>query len=131
VVPTVRFKVLFVLVVLRHHRRQVVHFSVTEHPTAEWTAQQTVGAFRWGQPPRHLLTDRDGVYGRHLGKRGRGLASRRWSSPPRAPGRAPAVRRHAERLIGSIRRECLDHVIVLNEDHLRRILRSYFSYYHH
>ena len=126
VVPTVRFKVLFVLVVLRHHRRQVVHFGVTEHPTAQWTAQQIVEAFPWGDAPRYLLRDRDGVYGKHFRDRVRGMGIEEVIIAPQSPWQNA----YAERLIGSIRRECLDHVIVLNEDHLRRVLRSYFSYYH-
>jgi len=126
VVPTIRFRVLFVLVVLRHHRRQVVHFNVTEHPTAEWTAQQIVETFPWGDVPRYLLRDRDGVYGSHFRQRVRGMGIEEVMTAPQSPWQNA----YAERLIGSIRRECLDHVIVLSEDHLRRVLRSYFSYYH-
>ena len=127
VVPTVRFRVLFVLVALHHHRRKVVHFNVTEHPTAEWTAQQIVEAFPWDEAPRYLLRDRDGVYGKHFRDRVRGMGIEEVMTAPQRPWQNP----YAERLIGSIRRECLDHVIVLNEDHLRRVLRSYFDYYHH
>jgi putative transposase len=126
VVPTVRFRVLFVMVVLAHHRRRVLRFNVTENPTAQWTAQQIVEAFPWEEAPRYLLRDRDGVYGRHLRNRVRGMGIEEVIAAPQSPWQNS----YAERLIGSIRRECLDHVIVLNEYHLRRVLRSYFSYYH-
>jgi putative transposase len=126
VVPAVRFKVLFVLVVLAHHRRRVVHCGVTENPTAQWTAQQIIEAFPWGDVPRYLLRDRDGVYGKHFRHRVRGMGIEEVMTAPQSPWQNP----YAERLIGSICRECLNHVVVLNEDHLRRVLRSYFSYYH-
>jgi len=115
-----------VLVVLRHHRRQVVHFGVTEKPTAQWTAQQIAEAFPGNSAARYLLRDRDGVYGRHFQDRVRGLGLEEVMTAAPSPWQNAC----AERLIGSIRRECLDHIIVLNEDHLRRVLRRYFSYYH-
>jgi len=126
VAPTVRFKVLFVLVVLAHHRRRVVHFNVTEHPSASWTAQQLVEAFPWDEAPRYLLRDRDGVYGAAFCKRIRSMGIREVLIAPRSPWQNPFV----ERVIGSIRRECLDDVIVLNERHLKRMLKDYFDYYH-
>jgi len=126
VVPTVRFRVLFVFLVLAHHRRRVVHFNVTDHPTAEWTGQQIVEAFPWDEAPRYLLRDRDRVYGGHFRSRVRNIGIEEVLIAPRAPWQNPFV----ERLIGSIRRECLDHVIVFNENHLKRILSSYFNYYH-
>ena len=126
VVPTISFKVLFVLVVLAQHRRRVVHFSVTENPTEEWTAQQIVEAFPWDCAPRYLLRDRDGVYGTRFRERVRGMGIQEVITAPRSPWQNA----HAERLIGSIRRECLDHVIVLSENHLRRVLSSYLDYYH-
>jgi putative transposase len=113
-------------VVLRHHRRQVVDFNVTEHPTAEWTARQIVEAFPWDDAPCYLLGDRDGVYGKHFRNRVGGMGIEEVTIAPHSPWQNPYV----ERLIGSIRRECLDQVIVLNEDHLTRALRSYFRYYH-
>ena len=125
-VPTVELRVLFVLVVLAHDRRRVVYFNVTEYPTAEWTAQQLVEAFSWGSPPKYLLRDRDAIYGNCFRKRVRGLGMKERPIAPRSPWQNP----YAERVIGSIRRECLDHVIVLNERHLKRILRGYFAYYH-
>ena len=113
-VPTARLRVLFVLVVLAHDRRRVVYFNVTEHPTAEWTAQQLVEAFAWESPPKCLLRDRDAIYANRFRKRLRGLGVKDRPSAPRSPWQNPYV----ERVIGSIRRECLDHVIVLNERHL-------------
>jgi len=126
IVPTVRFRVLFVLVVLAHDRRKIVHFNVTEHPTAEWTAQQLIEAFPWEPPPKYLVRDRDAVYGNYFRKRVRSLGMKDCPIAPRSPWQNPFV----ERVIGSIRRECLDHIVVLNERHLKRILRSYVAYYH-
>ena len=125
-VPTVRLRVLFVLVVLSHHRRKAVHFNVTEHPTAEWTSQQLVEAFPWQAPPKYLLRDRDAIYGNRFRKRVRSLGMRERPIAPRSPWQNPYV----ERVIGSIRRECLDHIVVLNKTHLKRILHGYFAYYH-
>jgi putative transposase len=127
VVPTVRHTVLFVLVILAHHRRRVVHFNVTEHPTAEWTAQQVIDAFPWDKAPRSLLRDRDRIYGASFRQRVRNMGIEEVVIAPRSPWQNPYV----ERLIGSIRRDCLDHVIVLHERHLRRLLTEYLQYYHH
>jgi putative transposase len=127
VVPTLRHKVLFVLVILAHHRRGVVHFNVTEHPTAKWTAQQVVEAFPWETAPRYLLRDRDRIYSIAFRQRVRNMGMEEVVIAPRSPWQNPYV----ERLIGSIRRECLDHVIVLHERHLRRLLTEYFRYYHY
>jgi putative transposase len=125
-VPTARLRVLFVLVVLAHHRRRVVHFNVTAHPTAPWTAQQIVNVFPEESAPAYLLRDRDRVYGQHFRHRLKGMRIEEVLTAPRSPWQNP----FAERLIGSIRRECLNHVLVLGERHLRRILTRYFSYYH-
>jgi putative transposase len=125
-VPTARLRVLFVLVVLIHHRRRVVHFTVTEHPTALWTAQQIVDAFPDDSAPTYLLRDRDQVYGRQFRHRVKGMGIKEVLTASQSPWQNP----FAERLIGSIRRECLNHVLVLGECHLRRILASYFAYYH-
>ncbi len=125
VVPTVTFRVLFVFVVLAHHRRRIVHFNVTANPTSEWAAQQSVEAFPWDSAPRYLLHDRDSIYGDLFRQTVRGMAIGEVRTAPRSPWQNAYV----ERLIGSIRRECLDHVIVLNESSLRRILNSYFRYY--
>ncbi len=125
-VPTAGLRVLFVLVVLAHHRRRVVHFNVTEHPTARWAAQQIVDAFPDDSAPAYLLRDRDAVYGDAFRKRVKGIGITEVLTAPQSPWQNP----FAERLIGSIRRECLDHVVVLGERHLRLILTAYFAYYH-
>jgi putative transposase len=125
-VPTARLRVLFVLVVLAHHRRRVVHFNVTEHPTAVWTAQQMVDAFPDDSAPAYLLRDRDQVYGQNFRHRVQGMGIDEVLTAPHSPWQNP----FAERLIGSIRLECLDHVVVLGERHLRRTLTAYFAYYH-
>ena len=125
-VPTVTFKLLFVFVVLAHHRRRVVHCTVTDAPTAAWTAQQLVEAFPWDTAPRYLLRDRDGLYGVGFSSRVHSLGIREVKTAPRSPWQNPYV----ERLIGTLRRERLDHIVVLNETHLRRLLRDYLAYYH-
>ena len=126
VVPTIDFKLLFVFLVLAHERGRVIHFNVTEHPTAEWTATQIAQALPWGTAPRYLLRDRDRIYGDAFRMRTADMQINEVLTAPRSPWQSPFV----ERLIGSIRRECLDHVVVLSEQSLRRILRSYFAYYH-
>ena len=125
-VATARLRVLFVLVVLAHHRRRVVHFSITEHPTAAWTAQQLVDAFPDESAPAYLLRDRDQVYGQPFRHRVKGMGIEEVLTAPHSPWQNP----FAEQLIGSIRRECLNHVFVLGERHLRHILTRYFAYYH-
>jgi transposase InsO family protein len=117
---------LFVFIVLAHDRRRIVHFNVTEHPTASWTAQQMVEAFPWKTAPRYVLRDRDAIYGTAFQQRVKNMGIDDVKIAPRSPWQNPYV----ERVIGSIRRECLDHVIVLTEQHLRRALQSYVDYYH-
>jgi putative transposase len=124
-VPTVTFNVLYGFVVLLHDRRQVVHFNVTTHPTACWTAQQIIEAFPEETAPRFLLRDRDQIYGGHFRCRVVGIGIEEVVTAAQSPWQNP----YAERLIGSIRRECLDHLIVLGEGQLRRILREYLDYY--
>jgi putative transposase len=126
VVATVRFRLLYCFVVLRHERRRVVHFNVTPHPTARWTAQQVVEAFPCAEAPRFLIRDRDGIYGDDFRRRIKQMGIEDVVIACRSPWQSPFV----ERVIGSIRRECLDHVIVFNEAHLIRLLTSYFEYYH-
>jgi putative transposase len=126
VVPTVTHRVLFVLVILVHERRQIVHWHVTEHPTAAWTTQQVVDAFPWDKAPRYLLRARDRIYGDVFRQRVRNMGIEEVLIAPRSPWQKPYV----ERLIGSIRRECLDHVVVLHERHLQRLLTEYFRYDH-
>jgi putative transposase len=118
--------VLYVFVVLAHDRRRVLHFNVTEHPTAAWTAHQIVEAFPEDCAPKYLIRDRDGIYGAAFRSRIRGMGIEEVMSAPRSPWQNPYV----ERLIGSLRRECLDHVVILGERHLLRILESYFLYDH-
>ncbi|MBZ0267962.1 integrase core domain-containing protein [bacterium] len=125
-VPTVRFRVLYVFLVLSTDRRRVVHWNVTENPTAEWTARQIVQAFPWDTAPRYLLRDRDAAYGEEFRSKVRLLQIEEVLTSPARPWQNPYV----ERLIGSIRRECLDHAVILGERHLRHLLRRYFSYYH-
>jgi hypothetical protein len=125
-VPTVGLRVLFVLVVLAHHRRRIVHFNVTEHPTAHWTAQQIVDVFPDASAPSYLLRDRDTVYGEPFRHRVKGLGITEVLTASRSPWQNP----FAERVIGSVRHECLDPVLVLNERHLHRIPTRYLTYYH-
>jgi hypothetical protein len=125
-VPMVALRVLFVFVVLEHRRRQVLHFNVTEHPTAGWTSQQIVEAFTGRDAPRYLIRDRDGVYGDDVRLRIASLGIQEVLTAPRSPWQNP----YAERLIGSIRGDCLNHFIILNVRHLKRTLTSYFAYYH-
>ncbi len=126
VVATVRFRLLYCFIVLRHDRRRVVHLNITPHPTARWTAQQVIEAFPYDQAPRFLIRDRDAIYGHDFRERVKHMGIEQVVIAYRSPWQTPYV----ERLIGSIRRECLDHLIVFNETHLRRILTSYFAYYH-
>jgi transposase InsO family protein len=125
-VPTATFRVLFVFLVLGNKRREVVHFNVTESPTAAWTGQQIVEAFPWDTAPKYLLRDGDKIYGGAFQKRVRNMGLEEVQTAPRSPWQNPYV----ERVIGSIRRECVDHVIVINERHLWRVLGEYFTYYH-
>jgi putative transposase len=126
VVPTIRFQVLYVFLVLAHDRRRILHVNVTAHPTAEWTAQQLRDAFPWNTVPRYLLRDRDRIFGTTFTGTVEAMGINEVVSAPHAPWQ----RAYIERVIGSIRRECLDHVIVLNEASLRRTIQSYLGYYH-
>jgi putative transposase len=125
VVPTITFRLLFVFVILSHDRRRPIHLAVTANPTAEWTTRQLLEAFPWDSAPRYLLRDRDACYGKEFHEATGLLGIREVLTAPRSPWQNPYV----ERLIGTIRRECLDHVIVLNETGLRRVLKLYFEYY--
>ena len=125
-VPTVTGRVLFVLVLLSHHRRRIVHLRIAEHPTAAWTAQQVIEAFPDDTAPHWLLRDRDAIFGELFRRRVATMGIREVFSAPSSPWQNPYV----ERLIGSIRRECLDHIIVFNETHLRRMLGGYITDYH-
>ncbi len=125
-VPTITFRILFVFLVLSHHRRRILHFNVTDHPSAEWTGRQLIEAFPWDSAPRYLIRDRDGIYGHDFSRCVRALGIKQVRTARRSPWQNPYV----ERVIGSIRRECLDHVIVFNKSHLCRVLRRYVRYYH-
>jgi putative transposase len=123
VVPTITFHLLFVFVVLRHHRRELLHLHVTDQPTAVWTARQILEAFPNETAPRYLLRDRDVIYGERFTRCLANMGTRELIIAPRAPWQNA----FAERVIGSIRRECLDHVIILSEAHLDRVLRAYYT----
>ena len=125
VVPTISFRLLYGLLIMGHGRRQILWFGVTSHPTAEWMANQLTEACGWEQAPRYLIRDRDGVFGELFVRRLRSMGIRDRPTSPRSPWQNG----FAERLIGSIRRECLDHVVVFGERHLRHILLSYMKYY--
>jgi putative transposase len=126
-VPTIRFQVLYVFLVLAHERRRILHFAVTAHPTAEWSVQQLREAFPWDTAPRSLLRDRDRIFGKEFVDQVKAMGIKQVLSAPRSPWQ----RAYVERVIGTIRRECLDHVIVFNQAHLSRPLRSFLDYYHH
>jgi putative transposase len=126
-VPTLCFQVLYVFLVLAHERRRILHFAVTAHPTAEWTAHQLREAFPWETAPRYLLRDRDQIFGQDFVDQVKAMGIKQVLSAPRSPWQ----RAYVERVIGTIRRECLDHVIVFHQTSLSRHLRSFLDYYHH
>jgi len=126
VVASASFRLLYVMIILTHDRRKIVRFDVTRHPTAGWLARQVTEAFPWDTAPRYLLRDRDSIYAGPFRQRVRGMGVREVLTAPQSPWQNP----YAERLIGSIRRECLDHFVVFGESSLRRTLKSYFDYYH-
>ena len=125
VVPTISFRLLYGLLILRHDRRRLLSLETTAHPTAEWIARQLTEACGWDDAPRYLIRDRDRSYGEVFVRRVRAMGIRDRPTSPRSPWQNG----YAERLIGSIRRECIDHVIVFGECHLRHLLRSYLNYY--
>ena len=125
-VPTIRFQVLYVFLVLAHDRRRILHFGVTAHPTAEWTAQQLREAFPWDTAPRYLLRDRDRIFGADFVDQVKAMGIKQVLSAPRSPWQ----RAYVERVIGTIRRECLDHMIVFNDHCLYRHLQNFICYYH-
>jgi transposase InsO family protein len=127
VVPTIGFDLLYAYIIVRLDRREPVWISVTTHPTAEWVARQITEAFPWNEAPRYMIRDRDRIYGAVVTRRLRAMGIRDKPTAPASPWQNGFV----ERLIGSIRRECVDHIIVLGEAHLRRIFKSYACYYNH
>ena len=126
VVVTARFRLLYALIVLGHERRKILHFDVTSNPTQGWLARQITEAFPWDTAPRFLLRDRDASYGQAFRDRVQAMTIDEVVTAPRSPWQNAYV----ERIIGSIRRECLDHVIIFDERHLRRVLSAYCDYYH-
>ena len=124
-VPTVNFERLFAFVIIGHGRRQLLWFAVTRDPTAEWLAQQIVEAFPWQTAPTYLVRDNDGAYGRIFRRKVRAMGIRDRPIAPRSPWQSP----YAERLIGTLRRDCLDHVVIFGARHLRRVLTAYSRYY--
>jgi len=125
-VPTIRFQVLYVFLVLAHERRRILHFHVTAHPTAEWTAQQLRNAFPWDSARRYLLRDRDRTFGYDFTRQVQDMGMQELLSAPRSPWQ----RAYVERVIGTIRRECLDHVIIFNEAALYQQIKLFTAYYH-
>ena len=125
VVASASFRLLYVMIIPAHDRRRIVHAAVTEHPTAAWLSRQVTEAFPWDTAPRYLLRDRDASYGQHFRRRVDAMGIREVITAPRSPWQNAYV----ERVIGSIRRECLDHFVIFNERHLRRVLSSYVDYY--
>ena len=126
VVPTATFRVLYVFLALGHERRRIAHCNVTDGPSARWTGQQLVNAFPYDSAPKYLIRDRDNIYGANFIRRARAMGIEQVLTAPRSPWQNA----YCERVIGTLRRECLDHVIVLGEEHVRRILRKYLDYYH-
>jgi transposase InsO family protein len=126
VVATATFRLLYALIVIRHDRRTIIHFDVTENSTQAWLARQMTEAFPWDTAPGYLLRDRDASYGLVFRDRVRVMGIKEVVTAPRSPWQNAYV----ERIIGSIRRECLDHIIIFNEHHLREVLSRYFQYHH-
>jgi hypothetical protein len=127
VVASASFRLLYVMIILAHDRRNIVCTAVTENPTTAWLSRQVTEAIPWETAPRYLLRDRDASYGSCFGNRVEVMGITEVITAPRSPWQNAYV----ERVIGSIRRECLDHLVIFNERHLRRILSSYVDYYQH
>ncbi len=126
VVASVLFRLLYVMIILAHDRRKIVRFDVTGHPTVGWLSRQVTEAFRWDTAPRYLLRDRDASYGSEFRRRVDAMGITEVVTASRSPWQNAFV----ERVIGSIRRECLDYIVIFNERHLRRALSTYIDYYH-
>jgi putative transposase len=125
VAASASFRLLYVMIILAHDRRRIIHTAVTDHPIAAWLSRQVTEAFPWDTAPRYLLRDRDGSYGAYFSNRVEAMGITEVITAPRSPWQNAYV----ERAIGSIRRECLDHIVIFNERHLRRVLSSYVDYY--
>jgi putative transposase len=126
VIATATFRLLYTVIVLGHDRRRIIHFDVTQNPTQVWLARQMTEAFPWDTAPRYLLRDRDASFGQVFRNRLQAMGIKKVVTAARSPWHNAYV----ERIIGSVRRECLDHVIIFGERHLRDVLSSYFQYYH-
>ena len=126
VVASASFRLLYVMIILAHDRRKILLIAVTEHPTAAWLSRQVTEAFPWDTAPRYLLRDRDPSYGADFSARAEAMGITEVITAPRSPWQKAYV----ERVIGSIRRECLDHIVIFNERHLHRVLSPYGDYYH-
>jgi transposase InsO family protein len=126
VVASASFRLLYVMIILAHDRRRIMRTAVSEHPTAVWLSRQLTEAFPWDTAPRYLLRDRDASYGSYFSSRVEAMGITEVIAAPRSPWQNAYV----ERVIGSIRRECLDHIVIFNERHLHRVLSSYVDYYH-
>ncbi|MBZ0264205.1 integrase core domain-containing protein [bacterium] len=126
VVPTVTFRMLYVFIVLSHSRRNIIHFNVTQSPTAAWTGQQIIEAFPWDTAPKYLIRDNDRIYGYEFNKRLDSIGIK----PVRTAFKSPCQNAYCERVIGTLRRDCTDHVIIFNEKHLKRVLRQYIEGYY-
>ena len=126
-VPTVTFRILYCVIILCHDRRKITHFNITSHPSAQWTSQQITEAFPYDEVPKYLIRDRDAIFGNSFQKRVHAMRIKEIVTAPQSPWQNPFV----ERIIGTIRHDCLNHLIILNEKHLHKILMSYFDYYHH
>ena len=125
VVPTLTFGIMYVFVVLSHERRKIMHVNVTQHPTAEWTGQQIRNAFPWDTAPKYLVRDNDAIYGKEFTKAVKAIGINEVKTAPASPWQNS----YCERVIGSLRRECTDHIIPLSEEHLLRVLKEYVAYY--
>ncbi len=125
IVPTATFRILYCFIVLRHNQRRIVHFNITTNPTSQWAAQQIIEAFPYDEYTKYLIRDGDAIYGHTFQKKVKNMGIKEVVTAAKSPWQNPYV----ERLIGSIRRECLDHVIIFNRKHLHRILTSYREYY--
>jgi transposase InsO family protein len=125
-VPTFNFKLLYVLVILSHDRRRVVHFNITSHPTALWSLQQVREAFPWNHNPKYLIRDRDSIYGNSFQQGVKAMGIKQIQTSYKSPWQNGFV----ERVIGTIRRDCLDHHIILSQKHLQKVLGEYLEYYH-
>ena len=125
-IHTATFKILYVFLILSHEHRKIVHFNVTDSPTSLWTGRQLIQAFPWHTAPKYVLRDNDKIFGLEFQQVVKNLGMEEVKTARKSPWQNPYV----ERVIGSIRRECLDHMIIFGEKHLRKVLREYCDYYH-